>query len=282
MEVHELPPLSPLERGGILVAIDGIDGAGKTTQAGMLRDRLAAAGFDVVLTKEPTRGPHGQRVRESAHTGRLPPEEELEEFIADRREHVATLINPALAAGKVVIADRYYFSTAAYQGARGMDADAILRLNETFAPQPDLLALLRLSPAASRKRIRARGDGNGNAFEGRDDLEACARIFDAMSRPYLLRLDGGKTREVTHGEIVRALDTGPIFQRLCHRIPLAACEPILCEFRLQNLCHYPGLGKHLLRPNPQLPMAEINRITEGPGSTEEKMEAISRLLADRP
>src|SRR5262245_60816806 len=134
-------------RTGILVAIEGIDGAGKTTQAEMIEQRLATAGFEVIRAKEPTAGRYGQQLRDSATSGRLPPEQELELFLADRREHVVTTIQPALEAGKVVILDRYYFSMAAYQGARGMDPEAILAVNETFAPPPDLLVLLRVTPS---------------------------------------------------------------------------------------------------------------------------------------
>src|SRR4051812_21534342 len=95
---------------GVLVAVEGIDGAGKTTQTRLVADRLRALGFDVVTSKEPTTGRWGQMLRDSALTGRLEPAEELAAFVADRREHVATLIEPALGAGKIVLVDRYYFS----------------------------------------------------------------------------------------------------------------------------------------------------------------------------
>src|SRR6476660_6710847 len=100
---------------GILVAFEGIDGAGKTTQAELLGRHLRQAGLTVVQTKEPTSVPHGQRLRASAATGRLGKDEELQAFLDDRRDHVRTLIAPALGRGEVVIVDRYYFSTAAYQ-----------------------------------------------------------------------------------------------------------------------------------------------------------------------
>jgi dTMP kinase len=196
-----------LERG-VLVVFEGIDGAGKTTQAARLAMHLRAAGFAVVSTKEPTAGPFGARLRASASTGRLEPAEELATFEADRREHVDQVIRPALAQAKVVIVDRYYFSTAAYQGARGLDPDDILARNETFAPRPDLLVLLDIPVDEAMRRIGARGDGN--LFEKRDNLAACAAIFARLEGPYLLRLDGTAARETLHERIVAALDEGAL------------------------------------------------------------------------
>jgi dTMP kinase len=177
------------DRRGILVAIEGIDGAGKTTQAQLLADHLKRLGADVVLTKEPTSGRHGQRLRDSARTGRLAPEDELETFIDDRREHVSSLIEPALAAGRVVIVDRYYFSSAAYQGARGLDVSTILSRNEAFAPRPDLLVLLDLPVDDAVARIAQRRDG-ANLFEKHEDLERTAAVFSSLAAPFLLRVDG--------------------------------------------------------------------------------------------
>src|SRR5688572_214527 len=174
---------------GLLVAFEGIDGAGKTTQASKLAAHLRAMDVDVVDSKEPTNGQWGAELRRSASTGRLALERELELFILDRREHVRTLIGPALADGKVVIVDRYYFSTAAYQGARGMDFEEILVRNESFAPQPDLLFILVVSPRTGRARIAARGD-RANLFEDEAALAASAEIFARIGRPYVRRLDG--------------------------------------------------------------------------------------------
>ena len=85
-------------------------------------------------------------------------EEKIEILRKDRQEHVENVIAPALRAEKIVILDRYYFSTAAYQGAHGGDAESILSENESFAPQPDLLVLLDVSPEVGLARIRERGD----------------------------------------------------------------------------------------------------------------------------
>lgn len=174
---------------GVLIVFEGIDGAGKTTQARNLASSLRAQGLEVLESKEPTQGPAGRRLRESAATGRLSPSEELELFIQDRREHVSELIEPALNRGCVVIVDRYYFSTAAYQGARGMDFERILQMNEEFAPQPDLLFVLEVHPATGRQRIAARGD-IANHFEDEIALAASANIFRKIQRPYASHLNG--------------------------------------------------------------------------------------------
>ena len=161
---------------GLFIVIEGIDGTGKSTQSKRLAEWFRSRGREVVLSREPTDGPWGKKLRESATTGRLSAEEELECFLNDRREHVEMSIKPALAEGKVVILDRYYFSTMAYQGARGFDPAEIRRRNEAFAPQPDLLLILDLSVESAHGRIGARGD-TANEFEQRDTLSRCREIF---------------------------------------------------------------------------------------------------------
>ena len=165
---------------GLFIVLEGIDGTGKSTQARRLGERFTAEGREVVLSREPTDGPWGAKVRESGGSGRMSPQEELECFIKDRRQHVEELIAPSLAAGKVVILDRYYFSTMAYQGARGFDYDEIRRMNETFAPVPDLLLILDLDVDRALQRIGARGD-TANEFEKRESLQRCRDIFLSLA-----------------------------------------------------------------------------------------------------
>ncbi|KAB2639538.1 MAG: dTMP kinase [Verrucomicrobia bacterium] len=161
---------------GTFIVIEGIDGTGKSTQVQLLAAWFAAQGREVLTSREPTDGPWGKKLRDSAASGRLAPAEELECFLKDRRQHVDEVIAPALAAGKVVILDRYYFSTMAYQGARGFDPAEIRRLNEVFAPLPDLLLILDLAVSSAHQRIGSRGD-TANEFEQRESLERCRQIF---------------------------------------------------------------------------------------------------------
>jgi dTMP kinase len=182
---------------GLLIVIEGIDGTGKSTQVQRLGDWFTSQGREVVLSREPTAGPWGAKVRETAASGRLSPELELEYFLNDRRQHVEELIAPALAAGKVVILDRYYFSTMAYQGARGFDPAEIRRQNELFAPVPDLLFVMELDVDTALQRIGARGD-TANEFEKRGNLERCREIFQALKdEPFVRVIDSsGSVDEV--------------------------------------------------------------------------------------
>ena len=161
---------------GKLIVIEGIDGTGKSTQATMLAEHLRSQGHDVVQSFEPTNGPWGSKLRASATTGRLSIEEELELFLKDRRQHVEDLINPTIERGGIVVLDRYYFSTMAYQGARGIDPQKIRATNESFAPQPDILLVLDLPVDVALKRIGVR-DGEANEFEKRESLQFCRDLF---------------------------------------------------------------------------------------------------------
>lgn len=178
----------PTKERGILVAVEGIDGAGKTTQVRLLERVLSAASLAYVSTKEPTGGPWGQKIRASAQNGRMSTNDELDAFLRDRREHVQELIEPALATGKVVLVDRYYLSTVAYQGARGLDPLALLTLN-AFAPMPDVLIVLDVDPQTGLQRIRKRGD-HADLFEREDELARAREIFLGLNVPNLHILDG--------------------------------------------------------------------------------------------
>ena len=185
----------PLLGRGVLIVFEGIDGAGKSTQVTRLTASLRDLGFVVRVDREPTDGPHGRRLRASATEGRLSASEELELFIADRREHVRDFIEPGLKAGEVVILDRYYFSNAAYQGSRGLDWAEILRRNEEFAPPPDLLLWLDLDPELCGGRIQGRGN-EANEFEKLELLQRCRGIFSRIQHPSLCRVDAGREIDV--------------------------------------------------------------------------------------
>ena len=188
----------------MFIVLEGIDGTGKSTQARRLGEWFKAQGREVVLSREPTDGPWGRKLRESAASGRLSPEDELQYFLNDRRQHVEEVIAPALAAGKVVILDRYYFSTMAYQGARGFDPREIRKLNEEFAPVPDLLIILDLPVEDAHRRIGGRGD-TANEFEKRESLERCREIFLSLTNePFVRVIPSAGTLDEVHAAIVAA------------------------------------------------------------------------------
>lgn len=187
---------SALPRGS-LIALEGLDGVGKTTQARLLAQYLGHLGLPVILTREPTNGLIGQKIRQIITSGRegLTPAEELDLFVADRREHVHKVIQPALAAGKIVITDRYYYSSLAYQGALGLDPQDILRRHKDFAPPPDLVIILELTLTEISRRLQQRG--LTTSFEKIDYLARVAAIFEQLDAPGLVRVNGlGTTSEV--------------------------------------------------------------------------------------
>lgn len=194
-------------RAGTLLVFEGLDGSGKTTQRALLAERLRADGYDVVETAEPyDGGTWGPKIRAMARSGAaLAPEEELRWFMEQRREHVRERIAPALDAGRVVLSDRYFLSTAAYQGARGLDAEAILAANEREFPIPALVLLLEIDPAAGLARVGARGGAAEPVFEKRDFLERVAANFAKLERPYLARIRAGRPAEAVSAEVAAAV-----------------------------------------------------------------------------
>jgi dTMP kinase len=185
---------------GVLLALEGVDGSGKTTQARLLAAALKEQGRAVVLTQEPTGGPLGQRLRYylQGPARNWSPEEELELFLADRREHVRLVIEPALAAGQIIICDRYYYSSVAYQGALGLDPTHILAVNEAFAPRPDLLFILILPPALALARLAGARPGGRQMTEDTAYLERVATIYASLEGPQIRRLDAAARPAAVH------------------------------------------------------------------------------------
>lgn len=157
---------------GLFITFEGGEGAGKSTQAKRLAKRFRDEGLTVVLTREPGGSPQAERVRAALLTeaGRdLPGVEQAILFAAARADHVDTVIKPALADGSVVICDRFYDSTEAYQGAAGA-SPAMMDLLKTIAVGeliPDLTLVLDVPPETGLERARARN--TLDAFEN-DDL----------------------------------------------------------------------------------------------------------------
>lgn len=187
---------------GRLIVFEGIDGTGKSTQLGLVADALRRRGYPVVVTREPTDGPYGRQIRELyANRGGCSREEELELFLADRRHHVETVLQPALATGRIILCDRYYLSTVAYQGANGLDVDTILARNR-FAPEPDLAILFEAPVALGIDRIIASRGERLNDFEKVEGLTRVAAIFAALDLPWIRRIDAAQPIETVRDAIL--------------------------------------------------------------------------------
>lgn len=192
---------------GYLIAFEGLDGSGKSTQLGHAADWLRGRGVDVIETREPTDGPQGRQIRQMARSGELvAPEKELAWFLEDRREHVADVIEPALAAGRWVLTDRYYLSNVAYQGARGLDPKEILARNEAEFPKPDLVLLFELSAEAGLARVALRGGIAEPAFEKADFLARAAAIFAELELDCLERVFADGSVEEVAARVRAALN----------------------------------------------------------------------------
>lgn len=147
---------------GLFITFEGIEGAGKTTQIARAAEKLAERSIAFVRTREPGGSPIADRIRAvilDAKNGGLVPGAELLLILASRAQHVAEVIAPALAAGKIVLCDRFADATEAYQGhARGLGGDFVRGLSSNFAQgiKPDLTILLDMPAEAALTRARSR------------------------------------------------------------------------------------------------------------------------------
>ncbi len=161
-------------RRGFLFVFEGIDGAGKTAVCNRVAALLQQDGLDVLQLHEPTSESRwGQEIRARSQRGELTPSEELELFLRDREWHVKNRIGPALSAGRLVLMDRYFFASGAYQTtSTGIDWREILRRNreEVKAPEPDLVFVLDISAEEGLNRVGVRSDQKNKQFEQLDRL----------------------------------------------------------------------------------------------------------------
>lgn len=223
---------------GILIAIDGIDGAGKTTQVHMLKDAFERIGETVVVSKEPTNGEWGQQLRDSALKGRLPFDEELNLFIRDRQDHLANKIIPALQSGSIVILDRYFYSTIAYQGILVKDYQTIVDRIRANVLEPDAAFWLDLPADLAVHRVTAR-DGQPNLFEQQEDLAKAGEIFRAIAEvdTVLERLDATLSPQLLYQEILQKIMFGALKAKRCSKS--YGCEdPIFCTPRHTGSCEW--------------------------------------------
>jgi dTMP kinase len=182
---------------GTFITFEGIDGSGKSTQLRLLACYLKDAGCEVVLTREPGGTPVGIRLRGAlldAHE-EVDPLTELLVFAADRAQHVRRVLRPAIAAGQVIISDRYADATVAYQGAgRGFSPELIAEIVQlaTEGLKPDLTVLFDLSVEESIARTSRRANGKQKG----DRLDAEASDFHVRVRGAYLELAGADPERI--------------------------------------------------------------------------------------
>ncbi len=175
----------------LLIVFEGIDGSGKTTLSKMFYSYLLDKGQAVTWFREPSDSPWGQKIRELAnHKDSIPIEEELEYFIKDREWNVSHNILPNLENKKTVILDRYYFSTACYQGARGFDMGKIIEQNKQFAPPPDIVFLIDVDVETALDRIQRNRDQEAKLFEKREFLQKVRDNYLKLKEPNIQVIDG--------------------------------------------------------------------------------------------
>ena len=169
---------------GYLIVFEGIDGTGKSTQCSLLSKFLREKKIPNIVLAEPTKGIWGMKIRRVLSEGRegISPKEELSWFVNDRKEDISKNIMPALLDNKVVIMDRYYFSTAAYQGALGLNPEDIRTENENFAPIPDRVLIFLTSPDVCLERIESSREQK-SAFEKIEYLQNVETIFKSFVGP---------------------------------------------------------------------------------------------------
>jgi dTMP kinase len=186
----------------VLVNLEGIDGCGKSTQSKLLREKLEEKGEKVLILKEPTKRPHGQKLWDVLHGKRKASNEEiLELFVLDRIQHVEEKIQPALDDGAVVLMDRYYYSSMAYQVAGGIDVEEI-REKHVFAPKPDVVLIFDLPVSVALERVK--GHSDADEFEKEEHLEKVREAYlDLENDPLVRIVDATGTPEEIFGNVWR-------------------------------------------------------------------------------
>ena len=186
----------------MLINLEGIDGCGKSTQTKLLQKKLEELGENTVILKEPTNGPHGQKLWDVLHGKRKATNEEiLEFFILDRKQHVNEKVQPALDDSTIVLMDRYYYSSMAYQVAGGLDVEYI-RNKHNFAPDPDIVLIFDLPVSTALERVR--GHSEADEFEKEEHLEKVREAYlNLESDPIVRIVDSTRTPEEIFEEVWR-------------------------------------------------------------------------------
>jgi dTMP kinase len=188
-----------MKRKGYFICVEGLDGCGKTTQTKLLVSRLKES-YNAVYTAEPTDGEIGTFIKEYCLNAEKRGSSVIETllFAADRFEHVETEVIPALNEGKLVVSDRYVYSSLAYQGAAGLDLDWIERIN-VYAMRPDLAIFIDVEPETVVQRLKPKKSVMENLETQRRVQEVYLKF---VKNGELVSIDGNASKEKVSKEIL--------------------------------------------------------------------------------
>lgn len=195
-----------MKKKGCFICVEGLDASGKTTQAHILVKELQTSGFNAEYTTEPSHGEIGQFIRSRVlqRQKRIPPVVEALLFAVDRVDHVETVIKSALDEGKIIVSDRYVYSSLAYQGAAGLDLNWIEQINR-LTVTPDLAIYIDVPPEVVIKRIRRRRSSVMETLQTQRKVRDVYLALVADRR--LVLVDGNRPKKVVSKEILSlALD----------------------------------------------------------------------------
>ena len=187
-----------MNKKGTFICIEGLDGSGKTTQAKMLAKALRKS-HNAVYTAEPSQGKIGTYIRERCLYGekRLSGVIEALLFAADRIEHIENEVLPALHQGKLVISDRYLYSSLAYQGAAGLSLEWIEKINE-HALRPDLAILIDVDPKTTIQRLKP----NKSVMENMETQQKVRKIYlNFVEKGSLTKINGDQPKNEVAKEL---------------------------------------------------------------------------------
>ena len=195
---------------GKLIVIEGIDGSGKSTCAKNLAEKLNSINIKTIYTFEPTHSHYGAKLREGMLSEDLDTEEELLLFVKDRKEHIEYMIKPALEEGYFIILDRYFYSSIAYQGAKGIDINRIMNLHKDFIVKPDIVFIFHLPIDIALNRIISKR-GIADRFENETYLKKVDKIFHSFNEPFIYHIDTDKDIKIINDELFNILEKSKMF-----------------------------------------------------------------------
>lgn len=195
---------------GKLIVIEGIDGSGKSTCAKNLAEKLNSINIKTIYTFEPTHSHYGAKLRDGMLSEDLDAEEELLLFVKDRKEHIEYMIKPALEEGYFIILDRYFYSSIAYQGAKGIDINRIINMHKDFIIKPDIVFIFHLPIDIALNRIISKR-GIADRFENETYLKKVDKIFHSFNESFIHHIDTDKDIKIINDELFNILEKSKMF-----------------------------------------------------------------------